>query len=70
MDKKAVFKELLDNFETEEVRLYCEDMIENINKIINDKKLKEEISKANKVESKKYLIDVVIEDMKKIYENI
>ena len=30
MDKKAVFKELLDNFETEEVRLYCEDMIENI----------------------------------------
>lgn len=30
MDKKAVFKELLDKFETEEVRLYCEDMIENI----------------------------------------
>lgn len=30
MNKKAVFKELLDNFETEEVRLYCEDMIENI----------------------------------------
>lgn len=30
MDKKAVFKELLDQFETEEVRLYCEDMIENI----------------------------------------
>ena len=30
MDKKVVFKELLDKFETEEVRLYCEDMIENI----------------------------------------
>lgn len=30
MNKKAVFKELLDKFETEEVRLYCEDMIENI----------------------------------------
>ena len=30
MDKKAVFKELLDRFETEEIRLYCEDMIENI----------------------------------------
>ena len=30
MDKKAVFKELLDKFETEEMRLYCEDMIENI----------------------------------------
>ena len=30
MDKKAIFKELLDKFETEEVRLYCEDMIENI----------------------------------------
>ena len=30
MNKTAVFKELLDKFETEEVRLYCEDMIENI----------------------------------------
>ena len=30
MDKKAIFKELLDKFETEEVRFYCEDMIENI----------------------------------------
>ena len=30
MNKKAVFQELLDKFETEEVRLYCEDMIENI----------------------------------------
>lgn len=30
MEKKAVFKELLDKFETEEMRLYCEDMIENI----------------------------------------
>ena len=30
MNKKAVFKELLDKFETEEVRLYCEDMVENI----------------------------------------
>lgn len=30
MNKKAVFKELLDKFETEEVRLYCEDMIEQI----------------------------------------
>ena len=30
MNKKSVFKELLDKFETEEVRLYCEDMIENI----------------------------------------
>ena len=30
MDKKAVFKELLDRFETEEILLYCEDMIENI----------------------------------------
>lgn len=30
MNKKAVFKELLDKFETEEMRLYCEDMIENI----------------------------------------
>lgn len=30
MNKKAIFKELLDKFETEEVRLYCEDMIENI----------------------------------------
>ena len=30
MDKKAVFKELLDKFETEEMRLYCEDMIEHI----------------------------------------
>ena len=30
MNKKAVFKELLDQFETEEMRLYCEDMIENI----------------------------------------
>ena len=30
MNKKAVFKELLDKFETEEIRLYCEDMIENI----------------------------------------
>ena len=28
MNKKAVFKELLDKFETEEIRLYCEDMIE------------------------------------------
>ena len=30
MNKKAVFKELLDKFETEEIRLYCEDMIEHI----------------------------------------
>ena len=30
MNKKAVFKELLDKFETEEMRLYCEDMIEQI----------------------------------------
>lgn len=30
MEKKAVFKELLDKFETEEMRLYCEDMIEQI----------------------------------------
>ena len=30
MAKKAVFKELLDRFETEEILLYCEDMIENI----------------------------------------
>ena len=30
MNKKAVFKELLDKFETDEMRLYCEDMIENI----------------------------------------
>lgn len=30
MNKKAVFKEILNKFETEEVRLYCEDMIENI----------------------------------------
>ena len=30
MNKKAVFKELLDKFETEKIRLYCEDMIENI----------------------------------------
>lgn len=30
MEKKAVFKELLDKFETEEIRLYCEDMIEQI----------------------------------------
>ena len=30
MNKKAVFKELLDKFETEEMRLYCEDMIEHI----------------------------------------
>ena len=30
MNKKAVFKELLDKFETEEMRLYCEDMIELI----------------------------------------
>ena len=30
MNKKAVFKELLDQFETEEMRLYCEDMIEHI----------------------------------------
>ena len=30
MNKKAVFKEILDKFETEEMRLYCEDMIENI----------------------------------------
>ena len=30
MNKKAVFKELLDKFETEEVRLYCEDMIEHV----------------------------------------
>lgn len=30
MNKKAVFKELLDKFETEEMRSYCEDMIEHI----------------------------------------
>lgn len=30
MEKKAIFKELLDKFETEEMRLYCEDMIELI----------------------------------------
>lgn len=30
MNKKAVFKELLDKFETKEMRLYCEDMIEHI----------------------------------------
>ena len=30
MNKKAVFKELLDKFETEEIKLYCEDMIECI----------------------------------------
>ena len=30
MNKKAVFKELLDKFETEEMRLYCEDMVEHI----------------------------------------
>ena len=30
MNKKAVFKELLDKFETEDMRLYCEDMIELI----------------------------------------
>lgn len=30
MNKKAVFKELLDKFETEKMRLYCEDMIERI----------------------------------------
>ena len=30
MNKKAVFKELLNQFETEEIRLYCEDMIEHI----------------------------------------
>ena len=30
MNKKAVFQELLDKFETEEIRLYCEDMIEHI----------------------------------------
>ena len=30
MNKRAVFKELLDKFETEEMRLYCEDMIEQI----------------------------------------
>lgn len=30
MNKKAVFKELLDKFETEDMRLYCEDMIEHI----------------------------------------
>lgn len=30
MNKKAVFKELLDKFETEDMRFYCEDMIELI----------------------------------------
>lgn len=30
MNKRAVFKELLDKFETEDMRLYCEDMIEQI----------------------------------------
>lgn len=30
MNKKVVFKELLDKFETEEMKLYCEDMIEHI----------------------------------------
>ena len=30
MNKKAIFKELLDQFETEEMRLYCEDMVEHI----------------------------------------
>ena len=30
MNKTAIFKELLDKFETEEMRLYCEDMIEHI----------------------------------------
>lgn len=30
MDKVAVFKSLLDKFETEEIRLYCEDMIKEI----------------------------------------
>ena len=30
MNKKAVFKELLDKFETEEIRLYCEDLIDYI----------------------------------------
>ena len=30
MNKKAVFKELLDKFETDGIRLYCEDMIEQI----------------------------------------
>ena len=30
MNKKAVFKELLDKFETDEMRLYCEDMIKKI----------------------------------------
>lgn len=30
MNKKLVFKELLDKFETEEMRLYCEDMVEKI----------------------------------------
>lgn len=34
MNKKAVFKELLDKFETDEMRLYCEDMIENISDYI------------------------------------
>lgn len=30
MNKRAVFKELLDKFETEDMRLYCEDMVEQI----------------------------------------
>lgn len=30
MDKKAVFKEFLDTFETETMKLYCEDMIERM----------------------------------------
>ena len=36
MNKKEVFKVLLDKFETEEVRLYCEDMIEQIPDYIFD----------------------------------
>lgn len=30
MNKKAIFKELIDKFETDKMKFYCEDMIENI----------------------------------------
>ena len=36
MNKQIVFKKLLDNFETQDMRLYCEDMIEQIPDYIFD----------------------------------
>lgn len=36
MNKQIVFKNLLDNFETQDMRLYCEDMIEQIPDYIFD----------------------------------